>query len=222
MAHCPVHHAFGKAAAQPGPRPRRIHLGRKRSVACRTSRTGNARASCRKHLESAVRRRALHPLRLAARAVSTRQTRSASRLGFDARCGPTSRPPRGVPGPVVESRISARSTCAPGVPALAHPAGEDRSHSQARRTEFVEPRYDHPEFQRAFAELNDLLAARFDGDPLIEWVDLMQYGFWGEGHTSTLPESVRRFLLGGAHVRGHDLQAAADLEEDAARRQHAA
>src|SRR5450432_2550082 len=51
-------------------------------------------------------------------------------------------------------------------------------------TEFVEPRYDHPEFQRAFAELNDLLAARFDGDPLIEWVDLMQYGFWGEGHTS--------------------------------------
>jgi hypothetical protein len=54
-------------------------------------------------------------------------------------------------------------------------------------TEFIEPRYDHPEFQKAFAELNDLLSARFDGDPLVEWVDLMQYGFWGEGHTSTLP-----------------------------------
>jgi len=50
--------------------------------------------------------------------------------------------------------------------------------------EFREPRYDHPEFQKAFAELNDLLAARFEGDPLIEWMDLMQYGFWGEGHTS--------------------------------------
>ncbi len=53
--------------------------------------------------------------------------------------------------------------------------------------EYREPRYDHPEFQKAFAELNDLLAARFDGNPLIEWVDLMQYGFWGEGHTSNFP-----------------------------------
>jgi hypothetical protein len=50
--------------------------------------------------------------------------------------------------------------------------------------DYVEPRYDHPAFQSAFRELNELLAERFDGDPLIEWVDLMQYGFWGEGHTS--------------------------------------
>ncbi|PYX83353.1 MAG: hypothetical protein DMG70_10685 [Acidobacteria bacterium] len=50
--------------------------------------------------------------------------------------------------------------------------------------EYREPRYDHPEFQKAFAELTDLLAARFEGAPLIEWMDLMQYGFWGEGHTS--------------------------------------
>jgi hypothetical protein len=48
----------------------------------------------------------------------------------------------------------------------------------------VEPRYDHPEFQRAFRELDDLLAAEFDGSPLVEYVDLMMYGFWGEGHTS--------------------------------------
>jgi hypothetical protein len=52
---------------------------------------------------------------------------------------------------------------------------------------YREPRYDHPEFQKAFAELNDLLAARFEGNPLIEWMDLMQYGFWGEGHTSNYP-----------------------------------
>ena len=50
--------------------------------------------------------------------------------------------------------------------------------------EYVEPRYDHPEFHKAFAELNHLLAAQFEGNPLIEWMDLMQYGFWGEGHTS--------------------------------------
>ena len=28
--------------------------------------------------------------------------------------------------------------------------------------QFQEPRYDHPEFQKAFAELNDLLAAEFE------------------------------------------------------------
>jgi len=55
------------------------------------------------------------------------------------------------------------------------------------RPAFVEPRYDDPAFVRAFHELNDLLAARFDGDPAIEFMDLMMYGFWGEGHTSDWP-----------------------------------
>jgi len=53
--------------------------------------------------------------------------------------------------------------------------------------EWTEPRYDNPAFQKAFADLVTLLAERFDGDPLIEWVDLMQYGFWGEGHTGGFP-----------------------------------
>src|SRR5207248_6798944 len=53
--------------------------------------------------------------------------------------------------------------------------------------EYLEPRYDHPAFQKAFVELNHLLAAEFGGNPLVEWVDLMMYGFWGEGHTSNLP-----------------------------------
>jgi len=56
-----------------------------------------------------------------------------------------------------------------------------------RAGNFLEPRYDHPAFQKAFLELNRLLAAKFDDDPSIEWVDLMMYGFWGEGHTSNLP-----------------------------------
>ncbi len=60
--------------------------------------------------------------------------------------------------------------------------------------EYREPRYDHPEFQRAFAELNDLLAAEFEGNPLIEWMDLMQYGFWGEGHTSNFPNPFPDYL----------------------------
>lgn len=62
-----------------------------------------------------------------------------------------------------------------------------RLRRHGREVEFVEPRYDHPAFQSAFRELNELLAARFDKEPLLEWMDLMQYGFWGEGHTSNLP-----------------------------------
>jgi hypothetical protein len=46
-----------------------------------------------------------------------------------------------------------------------------------------QPRYDHLFFQEAFKELVGLLAAEFDGNPLIEFVDTFMYGFWGEGHT---------------------------------------
>jgi hypothetical protein len=53
--------------------------------------------------------------------------------------------------------------------------------------EAVEPQYHHPEFQRAFQELNELLAAEFDSNPLVEFADLMMYGFWGEGHTHNWP-----------------------------------
>jgi len=46
-----------------------------------------------------------------------------------------------------------------------------------------QPRYDDPFFQQAFKELVGLLAAEFDGNPCIEFVDTFMYGFWGEGHT---------------------------------------
>lgn len=49
---------------------------------------------------------------------------------------------------------------------------------------YEEPRYDHPYFQDAFAELNGLLAAEFNGSPLLEFFDTFMYGFWGEGHTA--------------------------------------
>ena len=48
---------------------------------------------------------------------------------------------------------------------------------------YSEPRYDHPFFQDAFRELNALLAAELDGNPLVEYMDTFMYGFWGEGHT---------------------------------------
>jgi hypothetical protein len=60
--------------------------------------------------------------------------------------------------------------------------------------DFYEPRYDAPEFQRAFADLNELLASRFDGDPHLEFMDLMMYGFWGEGHTNDIPNPFPDYL----------------------------
>lgn len=45
------------------------------------------------------------------------------------------------------------------------------------------PRYDHPAYQAAFRELNELLASELNGHPQIEFMDTMMYGFWGEGHT---------------------------------------
>jgi hypothetical protein len=58
---------------------------------------------------------------------------------------------------------------------------------------WMEPRYDHPEYLKALAELNHLLAARFDGDQLIEWVDMMHVGFWGEGHFGGYPSPFADF-----------------------------
>jgi hypothetical protein len=60
--------------------------------------------------------------------------------------------------------------------------------------QFIEPRYDHPEFQIAFKEVNELLAAEFDDNSLMEYVDLMMYGFWGEGHTGNLPNPFPNYL----------------------------
>ena len=60
--------------------------------------------------------------------------------------------------------------------------------------DFYEPRYDSPEFLKAFTELNELLAARFDGNPMIEYMDLMMYGFWGEAHTNDLPSPFPDYL----------------------------
>src|SRR5438270_5540958 len=46
-----------------------------------------------------------------------------------------------------------------------------------------QPRFDDPFFQQVFKELVGLLAAEFNGSPVIEFVDTFMSGFWGEGHT---------------------------------------
>jgi hypothetical protein len=52
--------------------------------------------------------------------------------------------------------------------------------------DYMEPKYDHPEFQKAFREMNELLAAELDSNPLVEFMDLMMYGWWGEAHTLSM------------------------------------
>lgn len=59
----------------------------------------------------------------------------------------------------------------------------DHSSSIRSKKEHKFPRYDHPEYQKAFTELNELLAADFNGNPQIEYMDTFMYGFWGEGHS---------------------------------------
>jgi hypothetical protein len=74
------------------------------------------------------------------------------------------------------------------VPKVDLVAGDQESSAEGKR--FLEnphsryqPRYDHPFFQQAFKELVELLAAEFNGNPLVEYIDTFMYGFWGEGHT---------------------------------------
>ena len=63
-----------------------------------------------------------------------------------------------------------------------------------RNKDHYEPMYHHPEFMKAFRELNELLAAELDNSPLVEFMDLMMYGFWGEGHTGGLPSPFPDYL----------------------------
>jgi hypothetical protein len=46
-----------------------------------------------------------------------------------------------------------------------------------------QPRFDDPFFQQAFEDLVGALAAEFNGNPQVEFIDTFMYGFWGEGHT---------------------------------------
>lgn len=54
---------------------------------------------------------------------------------------------------------------------------------------FLEPQYSHPVFLDAVVELCELLAERLD-DEYLEFVDLMMFGFWGEGHTNDCPNPL--------------------------------
>jgi hypothetical protein len=72
----------------------------------------------------------------------------------------------------------------------------ERASTQPRRKPLNQmPRYDHPDYQAAFKELNGLLAQELNGHPQVEYMDTFMYGFWGEGHSwpyegNPFPDSV--------------------------------
>lgn len=81
--------------------------------------------------------------------------------------------------------------------------GEDRSYYERICEQYFEPDYFHPLFLTHLEAFLKAFAARYDGDPRIEYIDMGSYGNWGEGHTSA--GSMRRgsFALFKTHVRLH-------------------
>lgn len=47
----------------------------------------------------------------------------------------------------------------------------------------LQPEYHNDYFQKAFEEMQALLADEYNASDVIEYVDTAMYGFWGEGHT---------------------------------------
>lgn len=52
------------------------------------------------------------------------------------------------------------------------------------------PNWDDPIYQGKVADFAKALAARYDGDPRIAYIDMRAYGNWGEQHIFSLDESV--------------------------------
>jgi len=47
-----------------------------------------------------------------------------------------------------------------------------------------EPDYEDPVFLEKLGNFHQAFAARYDGEPWVEWIDIGSYGDWGEGHTT--------------------------------------
>ena len=122
------------------------------------------------------------------------------KLTFDAA---KARQARGVSGDALQYRIPAEKAGDARLPdGESARSGHRKSARSGGRSGYREPRYDHPEFLRAFRELNELLAAEFDGHPQVEFADLMMYGFWGEAHTSDLPSPFPDYLTAERTMTG--------------------
>ena len=61
--------------------------------------------------------------------------------------------------------------------------GEWERNSKNGKRQHLQPEYHNPYFLSCYEEMQDLLAEKYNGNHLIEYMDTSLYGFWGEGHT---------------------------------------
>jgi hypothetical protein len=137
--------------------------------------------------QAALRAEGLSPSQLARGPEAARPARLPEWWKAHVRSGSPLRQAHRVPRPAGESRLPE-----PGMPDFllnkvpyVKLKGEWKGNPAEMRYKKDNrvPRYDHPAYQAAFRELNELLAAELNGHPQIEFMDTMMYGFWGEGHT---------------------------------------
>ncbi|MCR4415300.1 MAG: beta-galactosidase, partial [Thermoguttaceae bacterium] len=73
--------------------------------------------------------------------------------------------------------------------------GSDPTSGGARITR-IEPDYGDPLYLEKHGQFIKALAARYDGDPQIEFIDIGSYGIWGEWHTKhPQPWPVRKQII---------------------------
>ncbi len=67
-----------------------------------------------------------------------------------------------------------------------------RTSRQAEPNPRIEPDYGDPLYLEKHGRFIKALAARYDGNPQIEFIDIGSYGIWGEWHASTHGRSASR------------------------------
>ena len=102
-------------------------------------------------------------------------------------------------------RVALRVTCSENWMALATPEWVRKAGAKGYNYEFGkgrsekgwtwDPHFGDPIFLQKFDHFLTAMAARYDGNPNVAFVDIGSYGLWGEGHTmmsSQVPEAEAR------------------------------
>lgn len=74
--------------------------------------------------------------------------------------------------------------------------------SVGRETKAWDPLFDDPVFLEKLEDFFTVFAARYDGNPNVEFVDIGTYGLWGEGHTF-MSSKQDSFKLKKLHIDLH-------------------
>ena len=177
------------AGPQSGTWPGWLCLGREWTVAGGPGRSGNARAARREDLKPAVCGCALHPLRLAQCPVAPGTTRFGSGLGPDAGCRETQRSSGCISRSTLERFVSAGTSRPPRILARSCTAGKDWTNPGEEQRRNIGSPLRPSGISESLRRTERFAGCRFEGNPLIEWMDLMQYGSGARG-TPAISQSL--------------------------------